>query len=134
MNTIVAVALMLALSAHAVAAPLHDAAEKGDTKAIAALLDAGTSPNLKTGAGDTPLHWAASRGHIEAIAVLLDAGADPNLKNRREYTPLGLAKRRGHTKAGEVLLASMRSKPNPELLRKRCPRKAISLPSPLCSP
>ena len=41
MKTFAALALTLALVAHAAAAPLFDAAKQGNTEATAALLDAG---------------------------------------------------------------------------------------------
>ena len=65
------------IAAQAAGAPLHLAAEKGDTKAIAALIDEGADPNAKDDWGKLPLHWAAENGHVAAITVLLAAGADP---------------------------------------------------------
>ncbi len=47
MKTLAGVVLMLVLSAHATATPLHDAAEEGNTAAIIDLLDAGADPNAK---------------------------------------------------------------------------------------
>lgn len=58
---------------------LTEAAELGRVGAIAALLDAGVSPNLINGSGGTPLIAAASNGHFDAARLLLDAGADPDI-------------------------------------------------------
>ena len=61
MKTFAALALTLALTAHAAATPLHDAARQGDVTAIATLLDAGADPNAQDDRGVAPLHDAAHR-------------------------------------------------------------------------
>lgn len=64
------------------AAPIHDAANKGDVKKIAEILAADpTQINAKDKVGNTPLHWAAFHGQLAAVKALLDAGADVNAKN-----------------------------------------------------
>ena len=67
MKTFAALVLTFALVAYAAAAPLHDAAKQGNTKAIVALLDVGADPNERDTDHASPLHWAANRGHTEAI-------------------------------------------------------------------
>ena len=54
-----------------------DAAEHGDSKRIAMLLD--ETPELANASGEydkTPLHWAAEKNFGRIAALLLDAGAD----------------------------------------------------------
>lgn len=79
--------------------PLHAAALTGDAGAAAALLSAGTDPNLADGAGWSALHFAASRNMPEIVTLLLDAGADPNaalpypdaVPPENGFTPLHIA-------------------------------------------
>jgi ankyrin repeat protein len=72
----------LALTSLALAAPIHDAAGKGDVKKIAAILAADpTQINAKDKVGNTPLHWAAFHGQLAAVKALIDAGADVKAKN-----------------------------------------------------
>jgi cytochrome c len=67
---------VLAFLGTAQAAPIHDAAKKGDAAAIAAALDAGVDVNAKDEAGWTPLYSAVRRGHLAAAKLLLERGAD----------------------------------------------------------
>jgi ankyrin repeat protein len=72
----------LASTSLALAAPIHDAATKGDVKKIQAILAADpTQLNAKDKLGNTPLHWAAFHGQLAAVKVLIDAGANVNAKN-----------------------------------------------------
>jgi ankyrin repeat protein len=72
----------LASTSMAVAAPIHDAANKGDVKKIAAILAADpTQLNAKDKLGNTPLHWACFHGQFAAVKALIDAGADVKAKN-----------------------------------------------------
>jgi ankyrin repeat protein len=72
----------LALTSLALAAPIHDAAVKGDVKKIAAILAADpTQINAKDKLGNTPLHYAAFHGNLPAVKALIDAGADVKAKN-----------------------------------------------------
>ena len=59
------------------AAPIHDAAKKGDVAAIAAALDAGADVNENDGTA-TPLYSAVRRGHLAAAKLLIERGADVN--------------------------------------------------------
>ena len=57
--------------------PIHLAAERGDAKAIKALLDADASlTTLGDRFGGTPLHRAVLGGHRDVVTMLLDRGAD----------------------------------------------------------
>jgi ankyrin repeat protein len=72
----------LASTSLAFAAPIHDAANKGDVKKIAEILAADpTQINAKDKVGNTPLHWAAFHGQLAAVKALIDAGADVKAKN-----------------------------------------------------
>ena len=59
------------------AAPLHDAAKKGDLALIAKLLDEGADVN-KRSAIATPLYFAVQENHPDAVKLLLQRGADAN--------------------------------------------------------
>lgn len=73
----------------AFASAIHDAARKGDTKKVAALLQ--SDPKLvndRDSNGDTPLHVAALHGQVAVAQALLAAGADVNAKNNYgAFTP-----------------------------------------------
>ena len=84
--------------------PLHMAAAKGHSEAIAALIDAGADPDARNEDGRTPLHMAAEKGHSEAIAALIDAGADPDARNEDGRTPLYMAAEKGHSEAIAALI------------------------------
>jgi ankyrin repeat protein len=83
----------LASTSFVLAAPIHDAANKGDVKKIAEILAADpTQLNAKDKLGNTPLHWAAFHGQLAAVKALLDAGADVKAKNNYgAFTPGDLA-------------------------------------------
>ena len=67
----------LVFAGPAAAAPIHDAAKKGDVAALEALLTAGADVNESDGFG-TPLYFAARRGHVAAAKLLIERGADVN--------------------------------------------------------
>jgi ankyrin repeat protein len=58
--------------------PLHQAAAKGDKRAVELLLAKGINPNPLDGDGNSPLDWAASRGRKDIAELLLAHGANPN--------------------------------------------------------
>jgi ankyrin len=87
---------VLGLATAAVAADdkgsaLIDAAKRGDTAAVRALLSQGASPNARYGDGTTPLHWSAYRGDADAANLLLRAGANVNAVNDLGITALWIA-------------------------------------------
>ncbi len=85
--------------------PVADAAERGDTDAVRALLEQGADVNAAQPDGMTALHWAAVGDHVEIATMLVYAGATVKTTTRLGgYTPLHLASRNGSTGVAEVLL------------------------------
>jgi hypothetical protein len=70
------------------ATKLFGLAREGDTKHLAAYLDAGVDPNLSNHKGDSLLMLAAYHGHAATVSALVAGGADPNRPNDRGQTPL----------------------------------------------
>lgn len=83
--------LFASLPSHA--APIHDAAKKGDVAGIAAALDGGADANEIAGLV-TPLYVAAINGHLEAVKLLVTRGADVNL-SIKFGSPLHAAAQKG---------------------------------------
>ena len=81
---------------------LIEAAKKGNTTAVKALLEAGADVNTKDKKGWTGLLLAAVKGHTATVQALLDAGADVNAK-AIGVTALSLATRNGHTAVVQLL-------------------------------
>jgi len=73
------------------AGPIHDAAKKGNLRAVMQHLAAGTDVNAKDNLGSTPLHSAAMGGHKKIVEVLISNGADVNSTNEDGRTPLDFA-------------------------------------------
>jgi ankyrin repeat protein len=85
--------------------PVADAAMRGDTAAVKALVGKGADVNLAQGDGMTALHWTALNGDVATMNVLLAAGAKTAAVTRiGNYTPLHLAGSRGHAAAVSRLL------------------------------
>jgi ankyrin repeat protein len=92
---------------------LCQAAEAGDTAAVARLLAAGADPNASMAALNevgqvvqaTALCVVAGRGRLEDARLLLDAGADPSLAAANGGTPLMCAAQTGQLAAVRLLLA-----------------------------
>ena len=59
-----------------IAAPIADAAMKGDVAAVRALIAQGEKVSAAQGDGMTALHWAAERGDSAMADILLRARAD----------------------------------------------------------
>ena len=97
--------LMMSLeTSMSLAAPIHDAAEKGDVAAIAAALDGGAGVN-ETEDLATPLYIAAARGNLEAARLLIKRGADVNWP-AKFGTPLYAAAKFGYAEIVELLLVN----------------------------
>ena len=89
---------------------LHEAAWKGHTETVHALIAAaGADPDSYSirRYGGTTLHKAASQGHAATVRALLSAGADPNLHSTHRYggTPLRSAAWSGDPETTRVLIA-----------------------------
>lgn len=90
--------------------PLHHAAERGLSVALATLLGAGAQPDARTRfatplhARQTALHLAAGGGHAALLGPLLRAGAELEVRDARGRSPLWEAARGGHAAAGAALL------------------------------
>jgi len=101
-----AVAMLQVLQAGP-AAPLADAAERGDKAAIADLLRKQADVNAAQADGMTALHWSALNGDADTVAALLAAKAKVDPVTRLgNYTPLHLAAERGNAAAVARLLAA----------------------------
>jgi ankyrin repeat protein len=77
--------------------PLHNAAQRGNLKAVERLLMAGADPNATLSSRVTPLHWAAAKGHEEVVKCFL-ARKDVQ-KHKRDAlgsTPMIWAAQHGH--------------------------------------
>jgi ankyrin repeat protein len=95
------------VQAQAVDAAVADAAMRGDTATVRALLRGGADVNAAQPDGMTALHWTALGSDLETMNVLLYAGAATEALTRvGAYTPLHLASSRGHAAAVARLLAA----------------------------
>ncbi len=85
--------------------PVADAAMRGETERVRALLREGADVNAAQGDGMTALHWAALNGDVAMLEVLLYAGAVAESTTRLGgYTPLHLAGRQGRAATVAALL------------------------------
>ncbi len=82
---------------------LIDAAERGDTATVQALLDAGADVNFQDDMRGTALMDAAISGHTATVQALLDAGADVDAQDKDGLTALMGAQEHGHTEVVEIL-------------------------------
>ena len=85
--------------------PLRVAAESGQAKIVALLLDRKPPLDATDAFGDTALMAAARNGDAATCVSLLSAGANPRLRNRDRATAAELAEARGFTKLAERLRA-----------------------------
>lgn len=87
------------------AAPVAQAAERGDKAAVRELLKDGADVNAAQGDGMSALHWAAERGDAELAEILLFAGANVTATTRiGQYTPLHIAGKNGAAAVTRALL------------------------------
>ena len=85
---LVAVVFILAAERPAIASSLVEAASKGDTDKVQALLAKGADVNAKAYNGYTALMSAAWGGHTDIVQALLAKGADVNAKQKNGSTAL----------------------------------------------
>src|SRR5262245_28979262 len=64
------------------------AIRNADVQKLRELLDGGSSPNARDGAGNTPLMQAAAYANAACVRLLLDRGADVNATNGAGATAL----------------------------------------------
>ena len=85
--------------------PLRVAAELGQAKIVALLLDRKAPLDATDAFGETALMAAARNGDVATCMSLLSAGANPRLRNRDRATAAELAEARGFPKLAERLRA-----------------------------
>jgi ankyrin repeat protein len=87
---------------------LHEAAAKGDTKLVKALLDRGLPIEGRDSTGQTALHRAAALDWVEGatatVQALLARGAKVNAVDREGRTPLHMAARGLNVAVAQILL------------------------------
>lgn len=83
---------------------LYEAAGKGDTAQVSALLDGGVNVNGRSSDGSYALNNAAVENEVEVMRILLNRGADPNVQNSQGDTPLICATKYAGGKAATVKL------------------------------
>jgi ankyrin repeat protein len=103
-KTVGGIAIALGLAGGAVAAPLHDAAERGDASLIQVLYEAGADVNVRDAEGRTPLMRAAYANNGKTLDRLLMLGADPKARDNDGLLALHWAALAGNAGAAAVLL------------------------------
>jgi ankyrin repeat protein len=95
------------MAAEAAVEAIHVAVQKGDTEAVARMLDEEPRLLSSTRNGYHPLDWAAIKGSHPGMAkLLLDRGADANSTTSNGTTALHSAALRGHEEVVSLLLTS----------------------------
>jgi len=90
---------LIILVMSAVAAPIHNAAEKGDLKAVQKEIDSGVDINLQNKKyGQTPLVLAVYNEHLVVVEYLLGKNAQTNVKMKNGQTALFIAAYMGKNK------------------------------------
>jgi ankyrin repeat protein len=95
-----------------------DAAQRGDTAAVGALLERNPKALDRGDAqGMTALHWAAVQDHPPVVELLLARGADAAVRDSRGTTALMLAAERGHLEVARLLVSRAEADECGEALR-----------------
>jgi sulfatase modifying factor 1 len=103
---ILTLVILLSVAVQALAAPIHDAAVKGDLAKVKALI--AKDPKLvsaKDGNGATPLHFAVAGGQKAVVEYLLSKKADVNARKNDGVTPLHIAASLGRLEIAKIILA-----------------------------
>jgi serine/threonine-protein phosphatase 6 regulatory ankyrin repeat subunit B len=102
---VIAVVFVLGVGHAAAMTPLIEAAKKGDTQKVQALLAKGEDVNAEDDeTGHTALQWAAHEGHTDTVQAMLAEERVSTLKAQLA-SALGCAASNGHTATVQVLLA-----------------------------
>lgn len=83
---------------------LYEAAQAGNAREVAALLERGVDPSAPALGDGTPLMGAIRGGHLNIVRSLLAAGADPDVASPGDGTALISAARKGDRTALKLLL------------------------------
>lgn len=78
--------------------------ERGDTRTLDLLLQAGVYPDQRDAGGRTPLMLAIQGGDLRCALLLIYGGADKNAATPARVTPLSQAIYQGETALAEILL------------------------------
>ena len=95
--------ILAAGSATGASMSLLEAAWKGDTEKVQALLAKGADVNAKAVYGTTALMFAALEGHTDIVQALLEKDADVNAKAVYGTTALMTAEKKGHKEVVQLL-------------------------------
>jgi ankyrin repeat protein len=87
-------------------AALLEAAEKGDTIRVKALIKAGADVSARDGQGATALMWAASKCDVDTVRSLIAAGADLSAKSKWDSNALDWAASAGSVDNVQALIAA----------------------------
>ncbi|MDE0108948.1 MAG: ankyrin repeat domain-containing protein [Bryobacterales bacterium] len=99
-----AACLAAAVAVEGAQAPVADAVQALDRRALGALLEASADVNAAQVDGMTALHWAVRHDDPAVAELLLEAGADASVANRYGVTPLTIACINGSGPVVELLL------------------------------
>jgi ankyrin repeat protein len=96
----------LATSAFPQAAPLVEAAGRGDLPAVRRLVEGGMSIEQRDARGRTPVLAATDGNHLEVVRYLIARGADVNAQDQQQDSAFLLAGARGYTEIVRAALAA----------------------------
>ena len=98
------VAMLSAAGLFGASSDVADAAMRGNTEAVGALLQRKADVNAPQADGTTALHWAVRADNLDLADVLLKAGANPSVANNDGPTPMLLAALNGSAAMLERLI------------------------------
>lgn len=86
--------------------PIIAAARRGDIAAVAALLAAGATPQVRDAQGNGLAHLAVAARNLPLLQWLLDRGVDPKVRNKGGQNALHWAAATGEPALAQALLAA----------------------------